>query len=259
MRQRPWGTNYGVWTHPLTPYYRQKVGAEALPVHPKPGLASYRNWAGLVFENGSALRERARTVAIWEERNRPWMPAALHMGGWAMDNMKPRDFLWSRQPLFPLDEDGAENARRLVEAANAFAFALTGAVRDLTRADAYDATAVETVREAFFTRTQSDFETMLGRLSRGEAMQTASTDEGERKGLAEDWRRVLRRVALDLFDERALPGLDAREAKRIETIVAARDRLRLAFSGWGEKTGKTAFGALGFEPPKRRARTKEAA
>ncbi|MCC7545647.1 MAG: type I-E CRISPR-associated protein Cse1/CasA, partial [Aquabacterium sp.] len=44
--QRPYGTNYTNWIHPLSPYYRQKAGSEVLPVHPKPGKLSYRNWLG---------------------------------------------------------------------------------------------------------------------------------------------------------------------------------------------------------------------
>lgn len=39
--QRPYGTNYGLWHHPLTPYYRQKEGAELLPVHPASGKLPY--------------------------------------------------------------------------------------------------------------------------------------------------------------------------------------------------------------------------
>ena len=40
--QRRYGTNYALWQHPLSPYYRQKPGTELLPVHPKPGKVSYR-------------------------------------------------------------------------------------------------------------------------------------------------------------------------------------------------------------------------
>lgn len=35
--QKPYGANYRLWKHPLSPYYRQKAGAEWLPKHPRAG------------------------------------------------------------------------------------------------------------------------------------------------------------------------------------------------------------------------------
>ena len=256
--QHPWGTNYGLWRHPLTPYYRQKMGAEPLPVHPRPGMAGYRNWTGIAFEAANGLREVATTVTTWGLRNRPWQPSALHLGGWAMDNMKPRDLLWSRQPLFPLGKDAQEAAVALVDAANAFSLALVSAMRDVTGADASDASAIEPMREAFYTNTQGDFEAILKRLADGEGL---SGPDGADPGgtIAMAWRGRLRTEALALFDGVALPGLDNRPIEDVERIVAARGRLLAAFSGWGEKTGKAAFNALGLSLPKRRAKTEEPA
>ena len=259
VRQRPFGTNYGLWQHPLTPYYRQKAGAEALPVHPRPGIDSYRNWTGIAFMTREGLREVASTVAAWGRRNNPPRPCALHLGGWAMDNMKPRDFLWSRQPLFPLDEKGGEAAAKLVEAANAFALALSGALRDVTGADAPDASAIEPLREAFYARTQDDFETILDRLAKGETLLRDDAGDVEPLGIAEDWRRTLRSVGLSIFDSAALPGLDARGTRDIERIVAARGRLLATFAGHGDRTGKVAFDALGLPLPSRRNSAREAA
>ena len=252
--QQPWGTNYGLWRHPLTPYYRQKAGAEALPVHPRPGIESYRNWIGIAFEARGDLREVAATVMTWGRRSRSLEPFALHLGGWSMDNMKPRDFLWSRQPLFPLDKAGGEAATRLVRAANAFALALSGAMRDVTSADAPDATAVEPLREAFYERTQGAFEAMLSRLSGGEKLAAVPSggEDGRPHGIAEDWRRTLRDVGMALFDEIAMPGLHARDITDAERIVAARGRLLAAFAGRGDKTGKAAFNELGLPLPKKR-------
>ena len=249
VRQRPFGTNYGLWRHPLSPYYQQKAGSELLPVHPKPGIGSYRNWAGIAFQERDGLRHVADVVAVWKRRL-SGAKASLHIGGWAMDNMKPRDFLWSRQPLYLLDSEGERAAVALVQAANAFALALlAGAMQTLTGAANMDASTVETAREAFFADTQSDFEAMLSRLSNHEPLAT----------VAPDWVATLRRVALGLYDARAVPGLADRRVKDVQDIIEARGRLLAAFSGWGPKTGQAAYKALGLTLPKKRAKKKEPA
>ena len=247
VRQRPCGINYGLWRHPLSPYYRQKAGAEPLPMHPKPGIGSYRNWAGIALEEADGLRHVAGTLAAWRGRHPRGSRASLHVGGWAMDNMKPRDFLWSRQPLHPLDAQAEQNAIALIRAANAFSLALAGAMQTLTRAASMDATAIEPVREAFYAQTQGDFETMLGRLAR-----SAPLD-----GIAPGWIAILRCIALRLFDGKAKPGLADRRIEDAGAIVNARGQLLAAFSGYGPKTGQTAYKALGLPLPKKRERGKK--
>src|SRR5690625_567290 len=44
VMQRPYGTNYAGWDHPLTPYYRPKLTDDWLPRRPRAGLFGYRNW-----------------------------------------------------------------------------------------------------------------------------------------------------------------------------------------------------------------------
>ena len=250
VRQRPYGTNYGLWRHPLSPYYQQKAGAELLPMHPRPGIASYRNWAGIAFQQPDGLRHVASTVAAWHNRNPQGAKASLHIGGWAMDNMKPRDFIWSRQPLFVFEDRKAEQAAiALIEAANAFSLALAGAMQTLTGAASMDASAVEPVREAFYTDTQAGFEKMLARLARQEPL----------GAVAADWVAILRCAALGLFDPRAVPGLADRRIEDAEAIIRARSQLLAAFAGWGPKTGQTAYKALGLELPKRRKKKEEEA
>ena len=249
VRQRPYGINYGLWRHPLSPYYQQKVGAELLPTHPRPGIGSYRNWAGIAFEATDGLRHTASTVVDWRSRNPMGGAASLHVGGWAMDNMKPRDFVWSRQPLFALDDAGEQAAVALIQAANAFSIALAGAMQTLAGAASMDATAVEPVREAFYADTQTDFERMLARLSKTEPL----------NALAKDWITILRYKALSLFDDRAIPGLADRRIEDAEAIVRARGQLLAAFSGWGPKTGQAAYKALGLPLPKKRTKKTEVA
>lgn len=63
--QRPNGTRYTGWTHPLTPYYRQKAGDDPLPVRPRAGVFGYRHWLGVAVRSidpvrGSVMRPRHR-------------------------------------------------------------------------------------------------------------------------------------------------------------------------------------------------------
>lgn len=241
VRQRPYGTNYDLWLHPLSPYYQQKEGSEWLPMHPRAGNNSYRNWEGISLERLDGLRHVAGCVKTWTGRSRS-ESAILRVGGWSMDNMKPRDFLWSEQPFVALSEDAEQQAIAAVEAAEAFALALVIAVKNLYGIDSMSATAIESVHEAFFIETQSRFESLLGNLAA----------EGNGEDWADSWRQSLMNVALKLFEDRALPELANRPVRSMETVIKAHGQLRAAFHGYGNKTGKAAFKALGLPLPKTR-------
>ena len=227
--QRPYGTNYAGWMHPLTPYYRQKVGSELLPRHPRAGAFGYRNWLGIVLQRPSTADDtarRARVLELWSERLGP--AAEVIVAGWAMDNMKPRDFVFSRAPLLYLDDAQAERVEGLVMAADRLAVALRDAMVPLL--------AEGETREGFYLATQSAFEARLARLN--------LDVEAEAKG----WLDDLRRVALAQFDALALPGLAERDTREQAAIVAARRYLGATFAGYG-KYGRDAFTALGLIPP----------
>ena len=213
--QRPNGTNYAAWEHPLTPYYRRKEDdPEWLPVHPKAGRLSYRNWLGITMEpaqDGKGTRRTARTVHAC--RNRLRSPDfELMVGGWAMDNMKPVDFTLDTYPgLRGLDEDGEGRVRQLVEAANTASGALR---KELKAACQIDGESADTVVETFFAETEEAFEQSVRRIidGAGTAVETA-------------WHGTLRDEAVRLFDERVLGGLTDRDIAGIEKRVIARRNL----------------------------------
>ena len=237
--QRPHGINYAGWVHPTTPHYRLKEGAEPLPRHPRPGRFGYRNWLGVVVDDGAGTRtQRAETVRNWPDR-RLNTPAELIVAGWAMDNMKPLDFTWSAPPLVNLPEDAVPFLHGLVEAADSFGFALRGALAPVLA----EGEAREAVRERFFSETQGKFEKCLGAINDGE----------ERTEIARSWVNDLRDVALRLFETEALPGLAERETSVQKRIVAAHRSLKTAFAGFG-KNGAKAYGALGIEPVQHKKR-----
>ena len=231
--QRPYGINYAGWVHPLTPYYRVKEGAELLPRHPRAGRFGYRNWLGVVTDDGDGTTtQRAEMARNWHERTMG-APAELIVAGWAMDNMKPLDFTWSSPPLVNLPEEATLFLRGLIDAADLFGRALGGALVPVLA----EGGAREAVREQFFSESQGTFEQYLRAIEEG-------TDQG---AIARKWVEDLRNVALPLFEAEALPGLADRETSVQERIVAAHRSLRNAFKGLGNIGGK-AFDALELEP-----------
>jgi len=230
--QRPYGTNYAGWAHPLTPYYRQKPDTERLPVHPRAGHFGYRNWLGIVAEaEKDGLREQAEVVRLRQGRR---LTGDLIVAGWAMDNMKPRDFILSRAPLLNLSDDRAEQLRGMVAAADQIAVLLRSALTPVLA----EGETREAVREEFYLRTQSTFEALAGRLA-------ADVPEA----LAQIWLSKMRTVALrELFEKRALPGLDQRDIERQREIISAHSYLRATLAGL-TKAGVKSWIALGLDPP----------
>lgn len=227
--QRPHGANYALWKHPLSPYYRVKLGAEWLPKHPRAGRFGYRNWLGVVTEDKSSdLSQRALALRDWDSRRGG---GSLVVAGWAMDNMKPRDFILSQQPLFDLPMEMEIRLIGLIEAAEAAAVALRGALAPVLS----EGEAREAEREAFFLSTEVRFLDHVRTLKSG--------GEPERAWLAD-----LRNQALRQFDAVATPGLDRREADQISRIVEARKFLAGTFAGYG-KQGKALYAALDLPPP----------
>jgi CRISPR system Cascade subunit CasA len=235
--QRPSGTKYVGWRHPLTPYYRQKAGDDPLPVRPRAGVFGYRHWLGIAARHGSVLRERPEMVEAWESRglNRR---AEIVVAGWAMENMKARDYCWSRAPLVALPEDRVLFLAGMVEAAELFSRALREKLASVVREKNFsDFSQREAAREEFYVRTQGAFE--------GWTSQLASVDLEE---AARGWLADMRVAALKIFEKLALPGLADRTIQEQQAIVLAHRDLADCFAGYG-KLGKKAFGALNLSLP----------
>ncbi|GHG98414.1 type I-E CRISPR-associated protein Cse1/CasA [Pseudodonghicola xiamenensis] len=224
--QRPWGTNYAKWKHPLSPYYRMKPGEEWLPVHPRAGRFGYRNWLGVIA--GSATSETRELGLMLRERGGA---GTVVVAGWAMDNMKPRDFIWSEQPLLRLEPEAEWRLEGMVRAAEAAAVALRGALEPVLAGGE----AREAEREAFFAATEGAFRQRVDAMIAGADVSAL-------------WLADLRAQALTQFEALALPELALRDTKRMEQIVEARKFLATAFKGYG-KLGKEMFGQLGLEVP----------
>lgn len=224
--QKPYGTNYAMWKHPLSPYYRMKVGEEWLPVHPRAGRFGYRNWLGVVAEDAqSETREKA--LCLRQRDN----SGAVIVAGWAMDNMKPRDFIWSVLPFYNLEPRHEQILCGFVRAGEAAAVALRGALEPILA----QGEAREAERETFFVATEDAFRGCVDAMIAGE-------------NAGDIWLRALTNQALGQFDALALAGLAQRETRVIREIVEARKYLVLALRGYG-KQGRALFEALEMDVP----------
>lgn len=232
--QRPYGTNYGGWKHPLSPYYRLKPGTEWLPKHPRAGRFGYRNWLGIIaHEDKDDLSELSLSLRDWNGRGGG---ASVIVAGWAMDNMKPRDFTLSVEPFLDLAPEAFDLLVGLIKGAEAAGVALRGALQPVLA----EGEAREAEREAFFLATENRFAVHLAALQAGADPRV-------------DWLADLRAQALAQFDALAVPGIDQRETDQIERIVTARKFLGLAFGGYG-KQGKAIFEALNLPLPDKKGK-----
>lgn len=231
--QKPWGTNYALWKHPLSPYYRQKPGTEWLPKHPRAGHFGYRNWLGVLMEkSGSELSELA--LCLREQRAGD---DSVIVAGWSMDNMKPRDFILSRQRLLSgLSFEEEKQLVGLIQAAEAVSVALRNALAPVLAGGE----TREAEREEFFLQTETKFLTHVQAIERGE-------------NPAHAWLHDLRTQALGQFDAKALPGLNQREVEAIGRITEARRYLVMALAGYGKQSGDI-FTPLGLPLPEKKKR-----
>lgn len=242
--------NYGAWRHPLSPYYAQKAGDEKLPKHPKPGAISYRNWFGVTVTappGRDSLVFLAKSVAEYPARARSGEASAL-VGGWAMSNMSPLDFLWSDLPVFDLNPDAAFEAGQFVEAADLASRAMIGALREALGLEASSGSRLDPERDRFFRETEADFVAALDGFAKGRAVSAA------------DWLKRIRAQALSQFDAVAVEGLAdldiaPREADgfsrraTVKKIVLARRGLLAAL------TGNKIHDALDLPRPDRKGKT----
>jgi CRISPR system Cascade subunit CasA len=257
IQSSPWGVNYGAWRHPLSPYYKVKPNApETLPVHAPEGRLGFRNWLGLVYRNPEATRLPAEAIVIAQKRLRnlghPWeKQSRLLAGGFAMDNMKALAFAESELPLHCVGDDAlateiATFASCLIDAANVAASALGIALRLALfgpRSEVKtDTTLLEAARERLWDETDAAFHNLLDTAIDALADDAAEHPQGD---LADKWRAILARRALDIFDDTA--PIDSFDQIPPEDVVSGRKLLSLALNGYG-KLGTELFKALALPP-----------
>lgn len=181
-RSVPSGMNYpgDIWRHPLSPYYKDAKG-QVLPVHPRAGPASYRDWLGILINRDDALRANCiNSLAGRLERisvartDRRFDVIAF---GYDQDSAKSRGFVYQSVPWVVAKNASTfgDSMAAAVAAADAAAKAVRYAVQlvrhgEVTTSATGDALinvrdegkkAAEDVYHAFFAQSEQDFRVYL--------------------------------------------------------------------------------------------------
>ena len=249
-RTRNYGANYEGWRHPLSPHYRQKVGAEWLPVHGQPGGVGWRDWVGLTFRaTDGALREPAAVVGAFARRA-TWLGLRtfrLHAFGYDFDNMKARGWVDASMPVFAVESEAEEQrlrdlAVRLTDATGMTSSALLGQVKRARFGETEDVAGdLSAVKTELWAATEHAFYDAVADVARSGLEAEALPDARCR-----DFADVLERSATAIFD-RWCPrsGVPANGLRR---VVAARYGLVMTVRGYSA-LGEKLFAALRIPAP----------
>jgi CRISPR system Cascade subunit CasA len=255
--QKPWGPNYGLWQHPLTPYRRQKSEGEPYSVKPKSGRFGYRDWVGVVFGDVTGtlaeppvvitqLKQRGRSLSVAGQ------PPRIRFGGWAMNNMEAVTYLYCEQPFYLAENERAQVqlaqfARAMANSGDTGNAILRMALRAALFADganvSTDAGDFAEARTAFFEITENLFHDLLDK--------SLTAPEEDRPDLAKRWLHHLGDTAAALFDRFTAPVLQDDGAG--ERVAKAYGFLTGSFAGYG-KMGKPLFESFSLPVPDSKTR-----
>ena len=266
--QRPYGANYGLWQHPLTPYRRLKEAGEPYSAKPKSGRFGYRDWvAATVGSKDGKLAEQPTNIKLAKNNrsqalsyNKQVANARVRVGGWAMNNMEAIAYLIAEEPLHlakTLDQQQAldDLARHFSEAADQAVSQLLAALKKALFSDqkntSNDKGVLDQARTDFFDATEDPFHHLLDDL-----LQEMPEDGrlADPTASARHWLGIMRRVALATFDRLApVPLQDAEKAK---TIVNAYGILNATFAGW-TKQSKSLYDKLELPLPEKKPKAQK--
>ncbi len=237
---RPWGSNYGVWKHPLTPYYKPKTGP-MLPAHPRGGTICYRDWIGVSFSSPERGREIAKAVSDFQEQEPAGLKGTdLIVAGYAMNNASVKEFIEARVPLFQFTDKAVARklayfAEQMVEAAETVEFRLRSELAKARMAESSES-VVAAFTDAFWQQTEQPFRDMVSEAA--QRLASAGDDPSQAgdplRDLRTTWRGCLIDWALRLFD-RAMPPEDLLEMKDEDAKIYTKARLRLVWLGIDRK------------------------
>ena len=266
--QKPYGTNYGLWQHPLTPYRRQREAGEPYSAKPKSGRFGYRDWvAATVGSKDGKLAEQPTNIKLAKNnrshalsQNKQATDARVRVGGWAMNNMEAIAYLFAEEPLHLAkthDQQQAldDLARHFSEAADQAVSQLLAALKKALfsgqKNTSNDKGILDQARADFFDATEDQFHRLLDNLLQEMPEDGRLTDP---TASARHWLGIMRRVALATFDRLApVPLQDAEKAK---TIVNAYGILNATFAGW-TKQSKSLYDKLELPLPEKKSKTKK--
>jgi CRISPR system Cascade subunit CasA len=231
-RTQNYGANYTGWLHSLSPY-RDDPKSGKLPLHPRAGPSSWRDWLGWWGFDG----KEPEVLRLWVIRARALglsaIEAEVSVVGFDMDNMKARAWLEQSIPWIDASEEAIRAGigafvKGAQEAASALRFQAKiaiygqgqglGAKRSWRLPDTVPRDAMSELADSLWAHTERRFRAVVRELA---------ADPSASRKLRESFLPVLRATALRLFDDAVdMDGLFDKDAHR---LVVARDFLAKAF------------------------------
>ena len=268
--QRPYGANYGLWQHPLTPYRRQKEAGEPYSAKPKSGRFGYRDWVAVtVGSKEGLLAELPENIKLAKNnrsnilsQNGQTAHARIRVGGWAMNKMEAIAYLIAEEPLHlakTLAQQQAlnEHARHFSEAADEANSQLLAALKKALFSGQKEAKTdkgvLDQARADFFDATEDPFHSLLDDLLQEMPEDGRLADPAIP---ARHWLSIMRRAALATFD--LLAPVPLQDAEKAKTIVNAYGILDATFAG-RTKQSKTLYDKLELPLPKKKPKIQKEA
>lgn len=222
FRTVSYGANYGVWQHPLSPYY--EVKSDWLPFHAQTGRLGYRDWVALVAGGGG---HRAATCVLQAKERLEDLPRSWHdgsrlfAGGYAMSQAKAESFTSATMPLHTVDRVVRREIERvaamMVAASAIVSKALWGACKGAR------VSPVEPC-DHLWADTEQEFHNTL---------------RGDLRHASTEWLGTLQKAS-NIFDEFVEIGDDIARARQ---VVEAKKWLTLTLQGYGP-AGRSLFKTL---------------
>lgn len=230
VKERPNGTKYSGWNHPLTPY-REIAQSDLFPVRPKGGDQSYRHWVGWVQSGGKSKRP-ASVITDFLENKHTKGQFRVWAFGYHMEKANAKAWCESTFPLYGLSGDQARSqetvhdfAVHLVAAAECTCSILMDCVKDawFTKSSKIknELSLVAGISSSFYSVTESDFYDVLRQLIDSLRVPAKSV---ELVVLREHWLKTISDAAVRLFDD-TLVGSSPIEAQNPRRIAEAHRRL----------------------------------
>jgi CRISPR system Cascade subunit CasA len=198
-----YGNNYSEnWIHPLTPYRKNKDGQSVFSVKTPAGGLSFQHWLGLISHNNGALP--ALVIQRLQGENQIGA-IRIRCFGYAMDNMKPLNWVESEFPLYVFDE--LEKAQRYAADLNSLVLAareIWGLLRKSIQqaqpdqAPLSSTKGLEKLERQFNNSLESRFFSLAGELTQ---ISDASRTEAKR-----NWLTFLHATAFVTFDAALVSG-----------------------------------------------------
>ena len=252
------GIDYGTWRHPMTPYRYDEKSKKIFPLLAKSFCSDFSGYQARaavavghkdtvgMWASENVQVAKARRSRVLSDNDQTICPR-LVWSGWAMEGARADQFVWHEQPLFVTNnpekqEDLDEFIRTSVKVADVVSGKLANVVAKLVKG-----VKKSQVKEDFYLDTEKDLDRIIKELI-CEINKKDEYDFDEQLSLLRKWGEVIRKEALNRFDEHVLRVLRVPAGNDYaRSVVDERRKLKSYLYGNPKnKRSKSIFESLGI-------------